>query len=95
MSEAPLTCDEVLGRGWNDFSDGERQSLLRAEHKKMTEIFKKLPDDNRPPRKAFDGWYELVPFQLRWEFDEYLDEVPETIEGSSLPIPGARVIIAP
>ncbi|KAJ6785759.1 hypothetical protein PWT90_04849 [Aphanocladium album] len=95
MSEAPLTCDEVLGRGWNDFSDSEMRSLLRAERKKMTEKFSKLPENNRPPMKAFDGWYELAPFQLRWEFDEYLEEVPETIDGSALPIPGARAIIAP
>ncbi|XWW99752.1 hypothetical protein V2A60_007764 [Cordyceps javanica] len=95
MPEAPLTCDEVLGRGWNDFSDGEMRSLLRAERKKMTETFDKLPESSRPPTKAFDGWYELAPFQLRWQFDEYLDEVPETIDGSPLPIPGARAIIAP
>ena len=77
------------------FSDSEMRSLLRAERKKMTEKFSKLPENNRPPMKAFDGWYELAPFQLRWEFDEYLEEVPETIDGSALPIPGARAIIAP
>lgn len=93
--DAPLTCDEVQARGWDGFSDGEMRSLLRAERKKMTERFGKLPADNRPPMKAFDGWYELAPFQLRWEFDEYLEEVPETIDGSALPIPGARAIIAP
>lgn len=95
MPEAPLTCDEVLGRGWNDFSDSEMRSLLRAERKKMTEKFNGLPEDHRPPMKAFDGWYELAPFQLRWEFDEYLEEVPAAIDGSELPIPGARAIIAP
>ncbi|EGX89916.1 DUF52 domain protein [Cordyceps militaris CM01] len=95
MPEAPLTCDEVLGRGWNDFSEDEKRSLLRAERKKMTETLDQLHEDCRPPMKAFDGWYELAPFQLRWNFDEYLDEVPETIQGSPLPIPGARAIIAP
>ncbi|KAM3430570.1 hypothetical protein NHJ13734_007685 [Beauveria thailandica] len=95
MPVAPLTCDEVLSRGWDDFSDSEMRSLLRAERNKMTVAFGKLPDDIRPPTKAFDGWYELAPFQLRWQFDEYLEDVPETVDGSPLPIPGARAVIAP
>jgi predicted class III extradiol MEMO1 family dioxygenase len=41
------------------------------------------------------SWYEASPNQLGSELDEYLSDVPETIEGSSLPIPGARIIIAP
>jgi len=48
----------------------------------------------RPPAKA-GSWYVGQPDELEEELDEYLDSVPEQLDGSSLPIPGARVIIAP
>jgi predicted class III extradiol MEMO1 family dioxygenase len=41
------------------------------------------------------AWYVASPDDLGSELDEYLSDVPETIDGSSLPLPGARIIIAP
>lgn len=41
------------------------------------------------------SWYEASPQVLGSELDEYLSDVPETVNGSSLPVPGARIIIAP
>ncbi|KEY75247.1 hypothetical protein S7711_07601 [Stachybotrys chartarum IBT 7711] len=57
-----------------------------------------------PPRR---GWYMQDPVQLvkgrdsKWEdeklggLDQFLSKVPTSINGSSLPIPGARIIISP
>ncbi|EGR48392.1 uncharacterized protein TRIREDRAFT_48482 [Trichoderma reesei QM6a] len=50
--------------------------------------------DTRPASKA-GSWYEKTPAKLMKTLDNYLADVPETVDGSSLPIPGARVIIAP
>ncbi|KAK0757681.1 hypothetical protein N5P37_009695 [Trichoderma harzianum] len=50
--------------------------------------------ETRPASKA-GSWYTGKPKDLEEELDEYLAEVPETVDGSSLPIPGARIIIAP
>jgi len=41
------------------------------------------------------SWYEDDPSELSRQLDEFLGRVPETLDESSLPIPGARVIIAP
>ncbi|KAK0648849.1 MEMO1 family [Cercophora newfieldiana] len=41
------------------------------------------------------SWYEGDPSKLSRQLDEFLARVPETLDNSSLPIPGARVIIAP
>lgn len=41
------------------------------------------------------SWYEGEPDQLSSTLDEFLAEVPNDIEGNSLPIKGARTIIAP
>ncbi|KAK3322061.1 MEMO1 family [Apodospora peruviana] len=41
------------------------------------------------------SWYEFRPAKLSSELDKYLSQVPDTINGKSLPIPGARAIIAP
>ncbi|KAF5719053.1 hypothetical protein FMUND_4842 [Fusarium mundagurra] len=48
----------------------------------------------RPADKA-GSWYEKEPEDLRPELQSYLTAVPESLDGVSLPIPGARVIIAP
>ncbi|KAL5616308.1 hypothetical protein FOBRF1_005056 [Fusarium oxysporum] len=48
----------------------------------------------RPAEKA-GHWYEKDPAKLRLELQSYLTAVPESLEGVSLPIPEARVIIAP
>ncbi|KAF4635275.1 hypothetical protein G7Y89_g2827 [Cudoniella acicularis] len=42
-----------------------------------------------------DSWYKGDPEQLGAQLDQFLAQVPDTVEGSSLPVPGARVIIAP
>lgn len=41
------------------------------------------------------SWYVASPDDLGSELDEYLSDVPETVDDSTLPIPGARIIIAP
>ncbi|PHH83293.1 hypothetical protein CDD82_2473 [Ophiocordyceps australis] len=48
----------------------------------------------RPATKA-GAWYTGSPDALAKELDGFLAAVPDTIDASSLPIPGARVIIAP
>ena len=50
--------------------------------------------DTRPASKA-GSWYEKNPTILADVLDDYLAKVPETVDDSSLPIPGARIIIAP
>ncbi len=41
------------------------------------------------------SWYEDDPEELSAQLDEFLGRVPATLDDSSLPIPGARVVIAP
>ncbi|KAH7269556.1 MEMO1 family [Fusarium redolens] len=48
----------------------------------------------RPAEKAGE-WYDKDPAKLRLELQSYLTAVPESLDGVSLPIPGARVVIAP
>ncbi|KAH0529989.1 hypothetical protein TsFJ059_004674 [Trichoderma semiorbis] len=50
--------------------------------------------ETRPASKA-GSWYKKTPADLVKDLDKYLAKVPETVDGSSLPIPGARIIIAP
>lgn len=42
-----------------------------------------------------DSWYEGDPTSLGEELDRYLAAVPATVDESDLPIPGAKVVIAP
>ncbi|KAF4449122.1 hypothetical protein F53441_7518 [Fusarium austroafricanum] len=48
----------------------------------------------RPASKA-GTWYKLEGKELLAELQSYLAAVPGSLDGASLPIPGARVIIAP
>ncbi|KAK0713876.1 MEMO1 family [Lasiosphaeria miniovina] len=41
------------------------------------------------------SWYEDDPVQLSSQLNEFLGRVPDTLDESSLPVSGARVIIAP
>ncbi|KAG9244667.1 MEMO1 family [Calycina marina] len=41
------------------------------------------------------SWYSSRPSKLSSELAEWLAEVPKSIDGKDLPVPGARVIIAP
>ena len=41
------------------------------------------------------SWYVGNPDRLSAQLDDYLDKVPNAIDGVKVPIPGARVIIAP
>ncbi|KAF5492483.1 MEMO1 family protein [Colletotrichum siamense] len=52
------------------------------------------PRDTRRPGKA-GSWYAGDPTVLRSQLEEYLARVPDQIDGNGLPVPGARVIIAP
>lgn len=51
-------------------------------------------EQTRPASHA-GSWYEKNPKRLSSELDDNLSKVPDTLNGSSLPIPGARVIIGP
>ncbi|CAG1970160.1 unnamed protein product [Fusarium graminearum] len=48
----------------------------------------------RPAKKA-GSWYEKEAKVLKSELERYLAAVPESIDGVPVPIPGARVVIAP
>lgn len=48
----------------------------------------------RPAGKA-GSWYNAKAAKLGHQLTGWLADVPETVDGSSLPIPGARVVIAP
>ncbi|KAK1753443.1 MEMO1 family [Echria macrotheca] len=41
------------------------------------------------------SWYEDDPVELSKQLDDFLGRVPEALDDNGLPIPGARVIIAP
>jgi hypothetical protein len=41
------------------------------------------------------SWYSSRASTLSSELDEWLAQVPTSIDGKELPVPGARVIIAP
>jgi predicted class III extradiol MEMO1 family dioxygenase len=41
------------------------------------------------------SWYTEDPKALSAELDRFLERVPNTIEAHPIPVPGARVIIAP
>ncbi|KAH6615418.1 MEMO1 family [Chaetomium sp. MPI-SDFR-AT-0129] len=47
------------------------------------------------PASHAGSWYEADPEELSSQLDEFLNRVPATLDDSQLPIPGARVIIAP
>ena len=42
-----------------------------------------------------NSWYTGNPEKLSTELEGWLDEVPDVVEGRDVPIPKARVIIAP
>lgn len=48
----------------------------------------------RPAKKA-GQWYLKDQARLDDQLSRYLATVPDSIDGSRLPIPGARIIIAP
>lgn len=48
----------------------------------------------RPAAKA-GSWYSADVDELSDELLENLDGVPNTIDGNSLPVSGARVVISP
>ncbi len=41
------------------------------------------------------SWYDGVPDTLSNQLDSFLSQVPSSLNGSSLPIPYAKVVIAP
>lgn len=47
------------------------------------------------PADHAGSWYTSDPEALSDELDDWLGDVPETINDSHLPIPNARAIIAP
>ena len=41
------------------------------------------------------SWYSDSPGTLSRQLDQWLDNVPDTINDTTLPVPSAKVIIAP
>lgn len=70
-------------------------SSIKSPHILVNASF--YPHTNMSVRNAgkAGSWYVASPDELGSGLDEYLSDVPGTIDGSSLPIPGARIIIAP
>lgn len=54
----------------------------------------KTDTNTRPATKA-GSWYTDDLEDLDAEINGFFAKVPETVDESSLPIPGARIIIAP
>lgn len=50
--------------------------------------------DTRLAKKA-GSWYQAAEDDLMRDINKFLAKVPETVDDSPLPIPGARIIIAP
>lgn len=48
----------------------------------------------RPASKA-GTWYERSPDVLENQLKKFMAAVPDSIDGVPLPIPGARIVIAP
>lgn len=53
-----------------------------------------MPSTVRKPGKQ-GLWYTKDPSELDEQLQDFLNQVPNQIDGLDLPIPGARVIIAP
>lgn len=51
----------------------------------------------RPAGKAgkAGSWYEVDPAKLKRQLYDYIAKVPDRVNDSTLPIPGARIVIAP
>lgn len=79
-----MTCISQLPRSVKSISR-HFDRLLRHRKEKMA---------TRPAAKAGE-WYTGNAVDLDSQLNEFLAGVPETIDGSTLPIPGARMIIAP
>ncbi|KAI0178937.1 UPF0103-domain-containing protein [Hypoxylon sp. FL1284] len=52
------------------------------------------PSGTREASHAF-SWYDGDPDALSDQLDKFLADVPDTVDGSSLPIPKAKIVIAP
>ncbi|KAF7544125.1 hypothetical protein G7Z17_g10201 [Cylindrodendrum hubeiense] len=48
----------------------------------------------RPAGKA-GAWYNGSPTRLKRQLEEFMETVPDSIDGVQVPIPGARIVIAP
>lgn len=54
-----------------------------------------MPQSGTREASHAGSWYEGRADVLSRQLDEFLDKVPTTVDGKELPIPKARVIIAP
>lgn len=54
-----------------------------------------MPQSGTREATHADSWYEGRPKVLSHQLQEFLDDVPTTVDGKQLPIAKARVIIAP
>jgi hypothetical protein len=68
-----------------------RQSILKSF---ICGTMSRKLTGTREASHAF-SWYDGRPAVLGSQLDEYLGDVPDTIDGKQLPVTGARVIIAP
>ncbi|KAF6827915.1 hypothetical protein CPLU01_08841 [Colletotrichum plurivorum] len=90
-------------------SGASRSSPPRLRHRSPLLCFESslpsagqfYPFESSDISRAFEGpgkqgeWYVGDPDRLSAQLDSFLDDVPEKIDDNGLPIPGARVIIAP
>ena len=73
---------------------------LQLLNSQRTHLFKPnnyLESEKMSTRAASHAgsWYEEDPRTLSKQLDGWLSKVPANVKGDDLPIPGARVIIAP
>lgn len=73
---------------------------LQTLNNRKTNLFKlhsRLKRQKMSTRAASHAgsWYEEDPRTLSKQLDGWLSKVPNDVKGDELPIPGARVIIAP
>lgn len=68
-------------------------SLLPIRNNKHLTLIMKLKGTREASHA--DSWYDGDPDSLSGQLDEFLSRVPDSIDGSGLPIPGAKVVIAP
>lgn len=76
-----------------NFSLCEYSSLLPSA-RSILKLSTMASSNTRPAAKA-GSWYTANAKKLSAELDANLDDVPDTVQQSPLPIPGARVVISP
>ncbi|RYP24426.1 hypothetical protein DL767_008596 [Monosporascus sp. MG133] len=79
----------VAGLGWT--ASGVGQGLWVG----ACRLIQKMKQRGTREASHAYSWYDGDPTSLSRQLESFLEEVPDTINNSNLPIPGARVVIAP